>query len=204
MKKLLLYISLLLFVACKNPDQELRGKLMPILHSAIIQDSMLSKVDSLRIIKIDTLTDLILAKRRMINLTMKADSYTEVARYCLDQAKLSQQSGELSLEQERLYAELNSPTLVDIQKNEVIRHSKDIKELINKAQLYNDSAGIYIKKQEAIQHQIDQHAIDPKNFKGYSVLFSVSDADKRNIEIKKDSLKLYVSPAFRIIPAKTI
>lgn len=204
MKSKMIVIAVILLVGCKSKDQKLREQIEPILKTIAVQDSFVNKLDSIKIYKIYNLSDLEYAKRREINLLDKSDLYVKISKSFSEEGQLKEQSMKLSLSQERLYAYLGSSLLVQTEKESIVRDGEELKKLITKAQLYNDSAKFFLDQQGIIRKKIESHKIDSTNFKGYVVLYRILGSDKRNMEVKRDSIKTYLSPNFRIIPINKI
>lgn len=76
-----------------------------------------------------------------------------------------------------------------------------VKLLTAQAQLYNDSATNSQLMATALQRQIDGNKKDGKNMKGYRVLYKVIGRDKNNAVVKKDSIKTFLSPDLKVLPA---
>ena len=204
MKKLFPLIIAIGFFSCQSEQQKLKQKIDPILQNIVLQDSIAAKVDSIKIYKVDTLSDLRYAQRQINNLNAEIDYFLSVEKNYLNQSNLKKESASLELSQERLYASINSRVLVQTERDEITRDVNDMKELIKEGQNYSDSATIAINKSKQLQLKIDRKQLNSKNFRGYVILFKVLGYNKKNIEVKRDSLNIYLSPNFRIIPILSI
>ena len=201
MKLTLPALLLILLVSCKSKEQKLKDAITPVLTQAIFQDSLVSKIDSLIIFKIDTLTDVEYSLKKIENLNRQATLYVSIRKSYYDRAELDQQSAKLSINQARLYTGiLDSKTLRDMSLDEAKAKLKSSLELIKEGSLYSDTIKNLTKTAEEIERKIKAGEINRKSFKGYIAHFRIIGSDKKNIEVKRDSMYLYLSPAFRIIP----
>jgi hypothetical protein len=85
-----LFIALLacIFFSCKNHEDQLKEKIEPALKSISVEEGLVSKVDSIKIYKIDTLTDVQLKQREIADLNTKSAYYIQTADKCMAQSKL--------------------------------------------------------------------------------------------------------------------
>jgi hypothetical protein len=205
MKRFFLYIIVLLLFSCKNQHEQLRERIEPIIRAIVLQDSLISKIDSIHIYRIDTLFNLQYAKRRIINLNNAIDLYVSMSKSYFTSARLERQQAALHTDQARLYLTvLNSKALGKMELNDSKASLDSSASLSNQGNLYLDTAKSISSKINLIRDSIKAKKIASNNFLGYQVIFKILGSDKRNIEVKKDSLYTFLSPNFRIIPINKI
>lgn len=205
MKKSVLALILILLVSCKSKEQKLKESITPVITQAILQDSLVNKIDSLIIYKIDTLTDVEYSLKKIDNLNRRVAFYIEMRKSYYDRAELDQKSAKLNISQARLYSGiLDSKVLRDISIDDAKAKLKSSQELLDKGSSYLDSAKNLNKIIDEIHKKIKNGEINRKSFKGYIASFRLMGSDNRNTEVKKDSMYIYISPALRIIPMSKI
>ena len=189
--------------ACKNKQQKLEADIKPILMDIVKRDSLVSKIDSLIIIRVDTLTDIEYAQQRSIHYNAMASYYhsmlaitTEELDLKLDQAK---RAGSVA----RSFDDL-SAQLANTYRENSKEYIKDAKKIQEKCKMYVDSESYFIRKDSIIARDLKYNKVDKKTFRGYIARFKLTGADKKNIYVKKDSMYAYISPQLRIIPVSSI
>ncbi len=94
MKILIIVLIACVCFSCKNQQEKLREQVEPVLKSNAVQEGLVSKVDSVHIYKIDTLTDVQYAQRKISDMNGKSAYYAKMADKCMSQAKAKQPSAD--------------------------------------------------------------------------------------------------------------
>ena len=92
MKNFLIILMVCFCFSCKNKQDELGEKIEPVLKDNAVKDNLVTKVDSIKIYKIDTLTDAVMTQRQITNLNNKSAQYAQLANKLVALAKLKQPS----------------------------------------------------------------------------------------------------------------
>lgn len=185
---------------CQKPEEKLKAKIEPIIRKLVIQDSLASKIDSINIYKIDTLTDIDYAYAKMTNAKRKIDYYIESSKNYFSQADLTQSNANIKISQAKLYYQvLDSKVLGETSVQDARDDMKEAMKLAGEAKLYADSAKQLTAYIQTIEKQLKGKKTDSTTFRGYIVNFRLQGANDRNEEVKKDSLSLYLSPTFHAI-----
>lgn len=205
MKYVIPFLIILALTSCKSKEEQLKESILPVLTNAIVQDSLVHKIDSIKILKIDTLTDSLYAERRLLNKSKIFDYYLSRSKMYQTQAELDGQSAKLSQQQSTLYYEyLNSSTLSRMSADDAKSKIASLKENLAKSTVYIDSAKKVNAEMQKIENDLKIRKNKPKGFRGFLVTFNLLGTDKKNMEIKKDSMLLYLSPALRVLPINKI
>ena len=205
MKKVLVAAGLLLcVVSCKSKHEQLVEQLTPVVAKAITNDGLVNKLDSVIIYKVDTLSDLQYAQVRLQNFTRQADYYLKKAELYTKMANAATESAELDVRQVRLYSMLNADGLVQNAKDDATDDIAKSRESLKNNQLYKDSLEAVEKQMTIVDSNIKAKKYNAHNFKGYVAHFRVLGTDKKNVEIRKNALTMWISPAYRTIDMRTI
>lgn len=203
MKNNVLYtVSALLaisIISCKSKEDKRDQKILEVLPKVILDDSLAFKIDSIKIVKVDTLTELkdSLSKISVLNRWYQTEK--NLADIESSTSKNLQSSMQLSLSQARLYRMLNSNVLVDSELESAKRYKDEAIEANNKATEHLERANLINKRILKIADLHEKKKLDSVNFKGYWVLFKVIGADKKNGFVKLDSLFVMLTPEYHII-----
>src|ERR1700753_1536838 len=92
MRNFLIILLVCFCFSCKNKQDELGEKIEPVLKDNAVKDNLVTKVDSIKIYKIDTLTDAVMTQRQITDLNNKSAQYAQLANKLVAQAKLNQPS----------------------------------------------------------------------------------------------------------------
>lgn len=204
-KVYLILFSFSILCSCKSPEDKLKEKMLPIIKTTILQDSVVSKLDSLVIYKIDTLTDLKIADQKIINASHTIDFYTSMAKSYFDQAELEQSNAKIKSSEAEMYLTiLDSRALGMTSLEEAKNHLKESQSLSKQSDLYRDSAKYFIEAADKMEAQIKSKKLDSVTFKGYVPHFKVLGATDKNVVVKKDSMIMFLSPELRIIPPRSL
>jgi hypothetical protein len=201
MKYFYLAALVCILASCKSKEQKLKEKIIPVIDTIVLKDSLVHKIDSIKILKIDTLTDSLYAERTLTNKLRYYEFYTKMLSYNNDELGYLLSDIKLKRRQLELYSDLDGfSTLRKITKEEADDKIQEFKEKAKVGGLYQDSITLTKKEIAAISERLKQKKYNTKNFRGYFILFNILGSDKRNLEVRKDSLNLYLSPSFRVIP----
>lgn len=190
MKKLILLIILqFVFFACKSEEEKMTEVAKVFLQEDIKQNKEFKSLDSLKLIKVDTITHKRQALEYWSQMVDKLKFYSEMSELSFEKYKSSKNML-------GLYSMLDSPELIRIQ-------TSDTKDDLKEYKMYDDSLGILLKKSEIFKTKLDKFdSIKPVNYyhhynlllrrKDNSILrdtvFIVYDLDK-NIIRYSDYLK---------------
>ncbi|GAA4907061.1 hypothetical protein [Mucilaginibacter defluvii] len=206
MKRYLTIITLIAFlISCKSKEEKLKEQFLPIISNVVKQDSLIYKMDSLTIFKIDTLSDLKIAQQQISNKSRDFEFFMSMVKSYNSQTELAYKSASLNAQQASLYYNiLESDVLGDIAKDKVKTEVSRAKELSAKSQKYLDSAKLVNSQIDNLDKKIKNKKINTKNFKGYVVWFNLLGSDKKNMEVRRDSLYIFISPSLRVIPTSKV
>lgn len=201
-KAFTLIIACAIILSCKSKQEKLRELALPIVKETVISDSLVYEIDSITIFKVDTLTDKKYQLRLLSKLFRTHDFYLNMVDSYNQTAKLYQSSARSMQNQAQLYGYLGSRTLVE---HELSRAKEKLEysntELAN-AKRYTDSAQIVFDRINSINNNLKAGKLDSVKFKGYIAWFKVKGSDKKNQEVKLDSMFVYLNESMKIIPVK--
>ena len=105
MRNFLIVLLVCFCFSCKNKQEELGEKIEPVLKDNVVKDNLVAKVDSIKIYKIDTLTDALMTQRQITDLNSKSAIYAQMATKFITQAKLNQPADDIKKlnDEARLY-----------------------------------------------------------------------------------------------------
>ncbi len=139
--------TIVLFIcACKSKEEELKEKMIPVIRELVLQDSTVSKLDSIIIYKLDTLTDLNTATRRVSMLTNLSNHFVNISEMDLQMAQFHQSSGKSRASSARLYySVLDSKTLGDIELGDAKEEFAKSNRMVEHSKLMLDSSDLMTK-----------------------------------------------------------
>jgi hypothetical protein len=198
--RIVVFILLILIYGCKSKQEKLKERMVPVLTSLILKDSTIKQIDSLVIFEVDTLTDLKYNKRLIGIMNSHSDYFVNMAKIENDKTdsylnllRSSKSSAQL------YYNVLDSKTLGDMEMDKFREYNKKVSESIKAAQGYIDSSKLMDSRIAAMTKSIKEHKVDSTNFKGYIPWFRILGSDKDGIQIKRDSMYVYLSDQMSII-----
>ncbi len=115
MKNFLIILLVCFCFSCKNKQDELGEKIEPVLKDNVVKDNLVAKVDSIKIYKIDTLTDVQFTQRQITDLNNKSAQYAQMATKFIAQAKLNQPSGDIKKLNDEIKLYTDSSTTCQLQ-----------------------------------------------------------------------------------------
>jgi hypothetical protein len=200
MRYSLIFLLSILFFSCQNKLEKLKEDIKPIITQRLISDSVIYKLDSLTIFKIDTLTELrkqvLIIKSLEIN---KSIFYT----WCEFYKKYSEQyldMGTKTLNDAETHRNLlGDNVLSNTEASISIEQLNQGKTYLNKAQLYLDSTDMINAKIGLIDSIINAKGFDSTIQIGYIVHYNIIGADRNGNEIKRDSLTKILSKELNFI-----
>ena len=188
-----------LILSCTSKEQKRDSEILKVLPNLILNDSLAAKIDSIKIIKVDTLTQL---KDSLSKIAVLSRLYQRERLYAdmeSDNSKSLRQSMELSLSQARLYREINSSVLVESELESAKRYKDEAIASNKKAIKHLERANLINSRILKIADLHEKKKLDSTTFKGYWVLFKVIGADKKNASVKLDSLFAMLTPEYHLI-----
>jgi hypothetical protein len=198
------FALILLTISCKNEEEELKEKMIPVLTKITLQDSLVAKLDSIIIYKLDTLTDLNAAMRRLTMLNNLSDHYIRLAKFDTEMAELHQSSGKSRTSSASLYySVLDSKTLGDIEIGEAKEYFEKSRESVKHSKLMLDSSTLMSNMASKILLDVKQKKIDSLSFRGYIPHYIVKGADKEGVQVA-DSMFVFLSKDLHIIRVKAL
>lgn len=196
----LLFLSILTF-SCQTEEEKLKEKIEPVLRDLVLRDSLVAKLDSLKIVKIDTLTELEYASMQMLKLANLGSYYAERSKFYDELSNEANISAKSNLKLARRYLEvLESASLASSAHASAIEHLNKSGEFTNMSQVYADSVKYFFSKIDSIKERISKGEVDSVNLKGYIPIFKIIGADKKGFEVRKDSLNVLLSENLNVIP----
>ncbi|GAB3923121.1 hypothetical protein GCM10028827_09210 [Mucilaginibacter myungsuensis] len=188
-----------MLMSCKDKEEKLKDQMMPLLTDIIKQDSLVSKIDSLRIFKIDTLTELDIQERMMHRVRANIDHFQKLSDNSLEIAKLKMSQAQSSISSMKLSQAIDAYDLADIERDNAEKYAEESKDEAQQAKAYSDSSQKYIKLLEDHAALRRAHRIDSVKFKGYIARFKLLGADKDNAAVKLDSMYVFFNENLRVI-----
>jgi len=138
---------------------------MPVVVDIVKKDSLVAKIDSIVLWKIDTLSDAKFTERHIINQYRKVESYLEISKSFRNQASLEISQAKLNRQQAELYGGiLESTTLQRIAIEDEDKNIKDYREHLTKSQTYLDSATNLNNEINKLDSNLKAKKINTKNF----------------------------------------
>lgn len=199
---IILLVSILFLASCKNEEEQLKVKMLPIIREMTLRDSVVAKLDSLIIYKLDTLTDLKMAVRRIDILNQLAGYYIRSAEFNNQMAEIHQSSASSHASSARLYySVLDSKTLGDISKDDAKSELAKSNEQLKQAKLMSDSSKMMSDLAQKLLSDMKAKNIDSVTFRGFVPRYIIKGADKKGIQVT-DSMYVYLSKDLNIIQVK--
>jgi len=203
MKKVFtLILACAIMLSCKSKQDKLKELALPIVRETVISDSLVYEIDSITVFKVDTLTDKKYQLRLLSTLFRKHDFYLSMVDSYNQTAKLYQSSARTMQSQAQLYGYLGSRTLVEHELRQAKEKLEDSNAELDNAKKYTDSAQIVFNRIKVINNYLKTGKLDSVTFKGYVAWFKVKGSDKKNQEVKLDSMFVYLNESMKIIPVK--
>lgn len=187
-KSIATLLCICLVFSCKSPEEKLKIKVMPILKSYVLdkqgKNTYVSKIDSLRILRIDTITP------------MKDSNYilsqiTDILNIGTAKIKTNNELLENQLTQLKLYGELGWNTLFETTKGEIKKIQNETSLNLEKLSSIKDRIGI-------IDSLNILGKIDTVSLTGYNILFKLIGQDNTNNEVRIDTGYLQLSKEMHI------
>jgi hypothetical protein len=188
--------------SCKSKEQklaELKEKMIPILTSELTHKYSV-KVDSIKIFKIDTLSDSLYNELRTNVLYDKMQKYMDKRQYYFGRQKdLDNEADEAY---DAAHMELYTPDEAQFRQSEMDTYSQrwdEAKDYQNIVQKYSDTLNVIAKEIGILENKAKITKLNKRNFLGYFVQFHFIGADTNNSQMDIDSVRYCISPTFRIM-----
>ena len=199
MKTLIFLIFVCLFCSCMNSNERLKQKLLPILNNEILTLGV-SKIDSIKIYKIDTISDSLYYQLRSNRLYHSLKYYMDKRGYYFSRQK------DLDYQAEEAYnaahMELYTPDQTEFRREQMDvykQRSDEADDYKNEVQKYSDTLALFLNEVKRVENIMKTKKLKKDNLLGYFVSCNVLGVDKDNSEMKLDSLGFCISPTFRIM-----
>ena len=152
--------------------------MIPVLSRITLQDRLVSKLDSINIYKLDTLTDLNTAMGRLTMHNNLSEHYIRRAKFDTEMAELHQSTGKSRSPSASLYyTMLDSKTLGDVEMGEAKEYFEKSRESIKHSKLMLDSSRFLGNMASKILLEVKLEKIDSVSFRGHIPHYIVKGAD---------------------------
>jgi hypothetical protein len=199
MKTLAFLVLLCLIYSCKSKTERLKAKLLPVIEKEV-NTLGLHKIDSLKILTIDTISDSLYAQLRQNAMYFAADNYAKIAN------QNSSRSVELVYQAREAYnaahMELYTPDESTFRQEQMdVYHQRqaEASDYSAKCHKYLDSVNMALAEIKRLDKILVDKKTNKKNLLGYYVEYYLSGADDDNHEVKFDTLRLCISPSMRVM-----
>ncbi|MGN6181872.1 MAG: hypothetical protein ACTHNW_22010 [Mucilaginibacter sp.] len=185
--------------SCKNKTEELKQKIIPIITTDLITKYSV-KVDSIKILKIDTISDSLYNKLRTNNLYNDMQKYLDKENYYIDREKdLYNQAKDAY---NAAHMELYTPDESQFRKEQMQTYNEradDAREYEGIVKNYGDTLNAIMKEINSLEKIAKTSKLNTHNTLGYFVRFNLLGANKDNTQLKVDTMGYCISPTFRIM-----
>lgn len=199
---LIVGLGCLMLFSCKSKEQkvtELKEKIIPVIDSDLIHKYSV-KIDSIKIFKIDTISDFIYNKLRTNTLYNVLNKYENKQNYYFGRAKdLAYQAREAY---NNAHMELYTPDENEFRREQMDRYNQKLdeeKDYQKTMQKYGDTLQIIANEIEKLEKQRKTNKLNKNNFLGYAVLCHFVGADIDNSQLNIDTMGYFISPTLRIM-----
>ena len=175
MKFFLILLFALFLFSCKKKEEKLREKFIPLLTTMFTKEKFwVTKVDSIKIYRIDEISDMKYSLNGIDNLKSEKSFYG-VLKESLDDA------------------------LIGEKKKGSVSYFKDTSFTVSDINKYKDTIQHIVKKMDSISEKIKTGKVSSENFRGYIVLLKLSGSFDTT-KVKMDSMRYFISPNLKAIP----
>jgi len=192
-------LCLFVFAGCKSNNEKLIEKFIPIINNEMIAFCV-SKVDSISIFKIDTISDSLYYQLRSNGLYHSIKPYIEKGKYYKSREDdLINQTNEAY---NAAHMELNTPDETEFRQQQMDVYKQrleDANNFRNEMMKYSDTLTLLQNEIATVDKIIKSKKLKNNNCLGYCAHFKLLAVDKNNSELKLDSLSICISPNFRIM-----
>lgn len=193
---------MVLLYACKSKEEELKEAMLPVIRELTLQDSLVTKLDSIIIYKIDTLTDAKTALRRLFLVNDQMELFNSMAKSQQLLSDLYKSNADSRISSARLYYNvLDSEVLGDIERDNAREEFKKSRERLKESNLMLDSSEIMSTIATKLLSDLNNKKLDSTTFRGYIPRYIVKGADAKGVQVV-DSMYVYLSKDLHIIKIK--
>jgi uncharacterized protein YcfL len=195
-----LLILTFMLASCQSEEEKLKIKLEPIVRNAVLKDSLAIKLDSLIIFKVDTLTEVDYAKEQIEIMKSKIWYHLHMSSTFNERAEMNHTIAKAKQAKAKMYLNvLNSRTLAEIEADDA---NKDLQEgltFLKQSELHTDSSSYYEKRIALMIANRRAGKIDSTKLIGYIPRYRIIGANNNGVEVRKDSMYMFISPNFNIL-----